>query len=299
MTYEDYIRGDEVILGVAPTGYRYGTETNEALPTTPDEVAKQVYESSSLGATLVHVHGRDDDGEPDPTRLPAFGGAIRDVCDDDVLLDYAADPSCPLGDFLDVLDREPRPAFATVRLSPTQYSYRETSSISRRDVDRFVGELQSRGIRPNLLVTSDSDVHELHRLRSAGVLSGTPLVTVKFGAPDGALGSPLHVRSVLEAVPDTAACVVRATGPNQYPLLAVAFFLGAHLTTGMEDNLFLGPETPVERNAQLVRQVAELVRSSIRPIADTATAGDLLAVDRASPDQSGGEVEDPEDARPE
>ena len=32
MTYREYMRGDEVTLAVAPTGYRYSNDVNEALP---------------------------------------------------------------------------------------------------------------------------------------------------------------------------------------------------------------------------------------------------------------------------
>ena len=66
MTYSDYIRGDEVTLGVAPTGYRYSTDVNDALPVSPDAVANHVYESMTLGATVAHLHGRDSEGEPAP-----------------------------------------------------------------------------------------------------------------------------------------------------------------------------------------------------------------------------------------
>src|SRR6056297_623708 len=175
MTYRDYMRGDEVTLGVAPTGYRYSTDVNEALPVDPESVATQVYESMALGTTVAHLHGRDADGNPDPGRLPAFGAAVRELCGRDVLLEYAAGPDAPLGDFLDALDKEPVPDLATVRLGPIQSGYRSVSETSRRDTEQFVDALAERGITPNLLVTGGADVHELARLSEQSVLSDQPV----------------------------------------------------------------------------------------------------------------------------
>ena len=191
MTYREYIRGDDVTLGVAPTGYRYSTAVNEALPVSPDTVATHVYESMSLGATIVHLHGRDGDGEPAPDRLPEFGRAVRELCGDDVVLDYAAGPDCPLGDFLDAVSASPTPELATVRLGPTQHGYRSTDATSRRDTERLVAALVERDITPNLLVTGGSDIHAFERVREQ--LPEPPVVTLLCGAPNGAAGTPLSL----------------------------------------------------------------------------------------------------------
>lgn len=281
MTYRDYMRGDEVTLGVAPTGYRYSTDVNESLPVDPDAVATQVYESMALGATVAHLHGRDAAGEPDPERLPAFGEAVRELCGRDILVEYAAGPDAPLGDFVDALDEAPVPDLATVRLGPTQTGYRSVSETSRRDTEQFVAALTDRGITPNLLVTDGSDCHELERLRERSALPDRPVVTLLLGAPSGAVGSPQSLLALLDAVPERAHCFVRATGPNQYPLTTLAFFMGAHPMVGMEDNLFFAPDRPVDRNAQLVRAVTQLAERSLRPLADVEWARSRLSLPAA------------------
>ncbi|WP_277541148.1 3-keto-5-aminohexanoate cleavage protein [Haloarcula laminariae] len=281
MTYSEYMRGDEVTLGVAPTGYRHSTDVNDALPVEPESVATQVYESVALGATVAHLHGRDGDGVPDPARLPAFGRAVRELCGHEVLLEYAAGPDAPLGDFLDALDAAPTPDLVTVRLGPTQSGYRSVAETSRRDTERLVEAALDRGITPNLLVTGGSDSHELARLCQESLLPDPPVVTLQLGAPSGAVGSPLSLLALLDSVPESAHCFVRATGPNQYPLTAMAFFMGAHPMVGMADNLFFDPDTPVERNAQLVRTMAQLAQRSLRSLASVESARRRLAVPAA------------------
>ena len=284
MTYRNYMRGDDVTLGVAPTGYRYSTDVNEALPVDPDAVATQVCESTASGATVARLHGRDAEGDPDPKRLPAFGRAVRDRCGSDLLLEYAAGPGAPLGDFLDSLDEAPMPDLATVRLGPTQSGHRSVSETSRRDTEQLVDALTDRGITPNLLVTGGADTHELDRLRDR---CPDPLVvTVLLGAPDGAVASPLSLVTLIDAIPEGAHCFVRATGPNQYPLTTLAFFMGAHPMVGMADNLFFDPETPVEHNAQLVQAVTQLAARSVRDIADVAVARRRLTLPAPAVEES-------------
>jgi uncharacterized protein (DUF849 family) len=101
-------------------------------------------------------------------------------------------------------------------------------------------------------------------------------VTLLFGAGTGTIATPQSLLATLDAVPDEAVTFIRATGPNQFPLTSLAFFLGAHPVVGMQDNLFLDPETPVHSNAQLVRRVVELAQHAQREIADTETARQLL-----------------------
>lgn len=278
MTYRDYITGDKVMLAVAPTGYRHSRERNPELPVSPESVATAVAESTSLGASLAHLHGRDDDGDPAPERLPRFGAAVRDRCGEDVLLEYAVGPDCSTGDYLDALEASPQPDFAVVRPGPTQSGYRSTASRSRRDTDRLVSELTDRGIKPNVLLTGGPDVHELYRLREESLLADPPVVTLRLGAPDGAVATPFSLLALLDAVPEAAHCFVRATGPNQYPLTAIAFFLGAHPMVGMEDNLFLGPDRPAESNAQLVGMTADLTAQSLREIADVESVRERLTL---------------------
>lgn len=283
MSYRDYVSGTDVILGVAPNGYRYSQRTNDGLPTDPEEVAAHVAACVDAGATVAHLHGRNEDGDSSPAGLPAVGAAVRERCGEDVLLEYAVAPEHPLGDLLDAVAQRPRPDLASVPLSPTAHGYRGSSRVSRRDVDRLLAELGERDVTPNLLVRNGGDVNEVSRLLQQGVLDGPPLVTLLFGAREGAVATPALVYALMEALPDVARPLVRATGPNQFPLTTLALFLGGHVVVGMQDNLFLDRATPVEHNVQLLQRVIDVVEHSQRSVADvarTAAEFDVQPVDR-------------------
>ena len=55
---------EPLIISVAVTGGEHGRETTPHLPITPLEIAQSAYEAYEAGASIVHVHVRDDDGLP-------------------------------------------------------------------------------------------------------------------------------------------------------------------------------------------------------------------------------------------
>ena len=283
MAYREYMAGRQVVLSVAPTApERLGTDAT--LPVSPEAIATQVTESESMGASIASVYGWTEDGEPTAAALPDVAAAIRERAPE-MLVEYAFAPSYQLGDYLDAIERRSRPDFAQVPLTPGQYGSREVTALSRRDVDRLVEAVTERGIKPNCLLRSGRDVQELHRLLANDLLSA-PVVTLRLGARDGAVATPLTLMSLLQALPTSANVLVAATGPNQYPITTMALFMGAHARVGMADNRYLALEEPVERNIQLVQRVAETVSHSRRSFADAAATMDVFSLDGHRAQQS-------------
>lgn len=277
MTYRDYMRGDELILSIAPTGHREPDDQTKYLPFTPDDIATAVSEAALQGATIAHLHGRRDDGVPEPKRLPAVARAVRERTDD-ILIEYDVGPEDLLGDYLDVIDDGPYPDIAQVRIGPDQYGHRGVQNVSRRDVDRLLAELDDRGIEPNLLVTNGRELNEVTRLISENRVDPDPLLTLKLGPRSGTVATPQMLLALLDAVPTRATTIVSASGPNQFPLTSLAAFNGAHVRTGMEDNLYLQQDDPVQNNAQLVQRVADVTAHSLREFATVDAAREIISL---------------------
>ena len=55
---------DPVVLTVAVTGADVFRENNPNIPYTTEEIADSSIEASTAGATVVHLHVREDDGTP-------------------------------------------------------------------------------------------------------------------------------------------------------------------------------------------------------------------------------------------
>ena len=71
-----------VVIAVAITGSVPRKKDNPALPITPEEQVASTREAYEAGASLVHIHVRNDDESPssDPERFAAVQKGIAEAC---------------------------------------------------------------------------------------------------------------------------------------------------------------------------------------------------------------------------
>ena len=73
----------KIVVTVAPTGGMASKKQNPALPTTPEEIAADVYDCYNAGASVVAVHARraiDQEATCDPAVYTDINRRIRDKC---------------------------------------------------------------------------------------------------------------------------------------------------------------------------------------------------------------------------
>src|SRR3954449_12667569 len=104
------------LITVAPTGAESAKAEVPALPVTLDELVTAAKECEAVGASVIHVHIRDDDARPtlDPGRLKATVQALRAETDLIVQLSSGGAVTDPEANRLAVLDAEPDMASCTM-----------------------------------------------------------------------------------------------------------------------------------------------------------------------------------------
>src|SRR5436305_4401381 len=104
------------LITVAPTGAESAKADAPALPVTLDELVTTARECAAIGASVIHVHIRDDDGRPtlDIGRLRDTAAALRAETDLIVQLSTGGAVTDPEEDRLRVLDANPDMASCTM-----------------------------------------------------------------------------------------------------------------------------------------------------------------------------------------
>src|SRR5919197_4260829 len=97
------------LITVAPTGAESDKADIPALPVTLDELVRTARECEAAGASVIHVHIRDDEAEPtlDLTRLRDTVQALRESTELIVQLSTGGAVTDPYEDRLRVLDAAP------------------------------------------------------------------------------------------------------------------------------------------------------------------------------------------------
>ncbi|WP_018800101.1 3-keto-5-aminohexanoate cleavage protein [Salinispora arenicola] len=270
------------LITVAPTGAESAKVEVPALPVTLDELLLTAKECEALGASVIHVHIRDDEAQPtlDQGRLRDTVAALRERTDLVVQLSSGGSVSDPQADRLAVLDAVPDMASCTMGT----VNFGDDVFLNRWE---FIVELhtrmQERGIVPEYEIFDLGHLAALQRLLSKHGLPAGGHVHVDFvmGVPGGMPGTPaalIAAQHMLRDLPAGTTFSATGVGRTTIPVLLASLSAGGHLRVGMEDTVTYAKGQPVESNMQLVARAVGFAQLAQRLPLTTAEARELLGV---------------------
>jgi len=247
-----------VIIACAITGSRPRKSDNPAVPITPEEQIESTQAAFEEGATLVHVHVRDENENPsfDPERFGRVLEGVRKYC-----------PGMIVELSTGGIDGAPSERAGMLPLHP------DMAAIAPGSVDFGTGvllnppavieslsqETRDRGIKPTMEIFDLSMLYTTWRLVGQGLL----VEPVHFHFVLGGLGSLPARRQVLDFLVaemhdlfPQATWMASGLGQHQEVVMDWALSLGGHIRTGLEDNIRLTRDELAPSNAVLVRRAA-------------------------------------------
>lgn len=268
---------EKLIITVATTGAVTTRNEHPNLPLHPEEIADAVYEAYEAGASIAHIHIRDDEGNPSMS-LEKFSKTvelIRARCDIILNLTTSGGRGIPLTD-------EDR--FAHLVLKPEMCSM-DCGSINFgnrifENSPTFLRKLGEATIKAN--VKPEIEVFDTAMLTNAIVLAKEGLILnplhVQFvlGVRGGMQGTPRNLLFLVENLPPNATWSVIGIGKAHLPLATMAIHMGGHVRVGFEDNVVYRKKELAKSNAQFVERVVRLSEEFERPIATVAEARQIL-----------------------
>nr|WP_205862330.1 3-keto-5-aminohexanoate cleavage protein [Planosporangium thailandense] len=270
------------LITVAPTGAESSKTDVPALPVTLDELVATAKECEAVGASVIHVHIRDDDARPtlDLGRLRDTVDALRSETGLIVQLSSGGAVTDPEADRLRVLEAAPDMASCTMGT----VNFGDDVFLNRWE---FIVELhesmRDRGIVPEYEIFDLGHLTSLQRLldRHGLPFGGHVHVDFVLGVPGGAAGTTetlVAFKHALRDLPEDTTFSATGIGRSTLPVLMASLSAGGHLRVGMEDTITYAKGQPVESNAQLVARAAGFARLAQRPPMSVAEARALLGV---------------------
>ena len=266
-----------LVVMVAPTGARRTRADHPNLPVTPDEIAREAELCCAAGASVLHVHVRDDDGRHslDPDLYRAAIGAVRRQLGERMVVQVTTEAVGRYG---------PAEEMATVRaLRPEAVSIALTELIpddaQTEQAAAFLDWLRRERIAPQYILYTPEEVRRFHDLRGRGLIpQRRPFVLFVLGRYAGQVeGQPRDLLPFLAAHDAECPWAACAFGRREAACVLTAAGLGGHARVGFENNLWLAHGTLAASNAQLVGQLAAGARLLGREIADIRATRAFLA----------------------
>jgi uncharacterized protein (DUF849 family) len=267
------------LITVAPTGAETASSDAPALPVTLDGLVATAQSCEAAGAALIHIHIRDDDGEPslDLARLMDTVAAVREGTGLVVQLSTGGATTDPLDARIRVLDALPDSC------SLTCGTVNFGSSVFLNPWD-FIVELYRRTqeleIVPEFELFDLGHVVTLNRLldKEGAPYGGHVHADLVLGVPGGAPGTAESVVTMARMLPPEATWSATGVGRSTLPVALATLASGGHLRVGMEDTLTFSPGRPVRDNAELVERAATLATLALRPPMSSDDARTMLNI---------------------
>lgn len=270
-----------VVIAVAITGSVPRKKDNPALPVTVAEQIESTQQAFEAGATLAHIHVRNDDESPssDPDRFAAVQEGLRRHCPG-MIVQFSTggrgrDPSAR------GLSLKHRPDMASLSTGSVNFPtivYENPAAL----VTDLATQMRANGVRPEIEIFDLSHLHGARRLIDAGLMDERPHVQFVMGVQNAMPADPVLLdillaesRRVLPKATWTAAGI----GRNQAIVMDWALARGADaVRTGLEDNIRIAKDRLAASNAELVSLAAEAVSRHGRRVATPAEARATLGL---------------------
>jgi uncharacterized protein (DUF849 family) len=288
---------EDLVITVAPYGPEWmPADFPEDLPISMDEHVQAAVDCYNAGATVLHLHVREEDGHGSK-RLSKFNellSRLREAVPDMILqvggsISFAPETEGEAAKWLSddtrhmLAELTPRPDQVTVAINTSQFNIVEMmeaadlSGTSLGDpamfeayremivpagpgwVDEHVRRLSANGVQSHFQLAHIAQLDTLERMMRRGKYFGPLILTwVAIGGGFDA-ANPYTMMNFIRQVPDGAVLTIESSMRHVLPLNMMAIAMGLHVRCGNEDNLWTQ-----DRGAKMssVRQVEQLVRIS-------------------------------------
>lgn len=286
----------KVIVTVAPTSNFQGKEANPAIPFSPQEAADSVYECWNEGASIVHLHGRDQKGLPtnDPSFFQEADRLIREKkCN--IIIQHSMAPANPIllgkdvGDIDDGVRTStttPPPEMVSIEIAPCILVWKGKAipfNWNRFWAEKVAKGILEKGIKPEIEIYNDGQMDDLYYLIEQGVFSKPYYVSFVMNMHRVGSGfmrySPKHIIHLMDLLPPDSLFSVLGVGyPAEFEATTLSILLGGNVRVGFEDNIYIEKEKLAKSNVELVAKIVKIARELGREIASPAEAREMLGI---------------------
>ncbi len=270
---------EKLVITAAITGAELDKAKCPALPITPAEQAQAAKECVEAGASVIHLHVRDDAGKPsqDLGHFKRTVDAIRAACKPNPIMQFSTGGA--VGEKMEkrIAPLTLKPDMASFNIGTMNFG--EDIFVNTFAEMRALGEaFKSTGVMPEFEIYDAGHLDNLRKLIKEKVVSAPFHCQFVLGVPGALSGEVSSLVYLVDHLPAEAFWGVAGVGRFQLPLAAHAIAMGGHVRVGLEDNVYYSKGVLAKSNAELVARVVRLAKELGREVATPDEARKILGL---------------------
>ena len=273
----------ELIINVCVTGMIPTKEMTEFVPVSPEEIAEDAVRCYDEGASIVHLHAREEDGKP-TWKASIYEDIIIRIRKErpDMICCISTSgrnwPEFERRSEALYIKGEGKPDMASLTLGSLNFPT-GPSINSIEMVSKLAQTMLENGIKPELEVFDPGMISLGKILESRGIITGTKYWNLLLGSMNSIPADVKSISYLTSLLPDDSIWAIAGIGQFQLPMNAASVIMGGNVRVGLEDNIFYDYEKKqLATNVDLVKRLKRIAEEIYRPVASATNVRELLGI---------------------
>ncbi|MGI0150038.1 MAG: 3-keto-5-aminohexanoate cleavage protein [Thermoplasmata archaeon] len=271
---------EKLVITVAPTGSVPRKKDTPHVPVTPDQIAETAYLCEQAGASIIHVHCRDENENP-TSRFEIFKETVDKIRKRTKLIVMTSTSGIAVSTDPDrAAPLRTKPEMGSLTTGSLNFAGRKPTVVYVNTVEtvQFLAKtMLDMGIKPEIEAFDVGFIHQGRKLIEMGLVKEPAHFQLVMGVDGGVPATPENLLHMVDQLPPTATYVVAGMSRMQLPMTTIAILTGGHVRVGLEDNLYL-KKGVLARNEELVGRARHLAEDLQREVATPDEARRIMSL---------------------
>lgn len=268
---------ENLIITAAITGAELDKKTCPALPTSPEEQAKASSEAVAAGASIIHLHVRDEHEKPSQqlNHFQRSVEAIKKSCNPVPIIQFSTGGA--VGEKMEnrIASLALKPEMASFNLGTMNFG-EDIFVNTFADMRALAAAFKKYCVIPEFEIYDAGHIDNLKKLIKEKLVFPPYHCQFVLGVPGAMTGDISGLVYLVEHLPENSTWGVAGIGRSELPLAVHAILMGGNVRVGLEDNIYYEKGRLASSNAELVARISRIAKEVGRDIASPTEAKKLL-----------------------
>jgi len=271
---------DKLIITVAPTGSVPRKKDTPYVPVTPDEIAETAYLCEQEGASIIHVHCRDENENP-----TSDYGVFKETVDKirkrtHLIILVSTSGVAGKSDEERAQPLKTNPEMASLTTGSLNFAGRKPSIVyvnTWETITFLAKKMLDMDIKPEIEAFDVGFIHQGIKLIQQRLIKEPAHFQLVMGVDGGIPATLDNLLHMHQQLPPNATFTVAGMSRWQLNMTTMSIVLGGQVRVGLEDNIYYA-KGKLAPNEEFVRRTRRLAENLQREVATPDEAREILGL---------------------